>query len=172
MKKKENTKEKLKIGLYKVVFKKDFDIDDADYIGLTISLSRDLQALINNLCLDNTTKGKYNNGEKEISFKRYKTKNWLYTSLNDTARDIIFSKDLMDSGEYKLEMFNISYLENVIDALKRAFKRLIEAVLSANAQELNVKYNPRKGNSKHPWETQAREYTDMLRDSHHVLTSD
>lgn len=131
------SKDKLKMGLYKVVFKSEFDeTKDGGNLVLNIKITRDLQYLLRSFIVENTSVEENVFGGK---FIRYKYNHNIFSGIDSSIARTILSKNLIDNGEMKLKFEEIENMERIITYLKAGFKYAIRLVLCGN-QETEVIY--------------------------------
>ncbi|MCH7534154.1 MAG: hypothetical protein IH948_00110 [Bacteroidetes bacterium] len=122
-------KKSLKDGLYRIEFITELDQSKSGNINLTVKMTRDLNALISSLSTDEMT---YTNFSYIKRFRRYKHKSFLSGSLSGYARQLLFHKDLVDTGIAIFIIENVQAVENVIENMKSACSTLLKTLLQLN----------------------------------------
>ncbi len=130
------------IGNYKTKFKTHFDRDKGDFLTLDISISDDLKKLLNNSVIDEETEFGFDCGTNEYQkLKRYRVKSWIFNSLVDNYKDLLFTMKLLKNGEMKLKVQNVSHIDSIIDGFKQNLKQLIQTILKYSDIDMVVNFN-------------------------------
>lgn len=140
----ETIQQEKSVGNYKVKFKAEFDRSQEDKIFLRISLSKDMQDLLKlakSETVTTLTVFPFNDGVDQHNLKRYKIKDWIYSSLYSNFKECMFIKELVDSGESKLPFANIGRIDQFIEGFKENFRTLIEVILKSQRIDTTVNYN-------------------------------
>lgn len=131
-------KKRLKKGLYKSEFKTELDTDKSGYISLNIKITRDLQALMMSLAINEV---RYDILQSIKKFKRYKHQKFISGSVSSETRSVIFNKELLDTGETTLYTEDIGTAERTINTYKHGFQTLLASLLKINqSEETNYKF--------------------------------
>ena len=137
---------------YKIKFKTSYDEADAngEYIVLNIKISDELKEMLKGSTLRaivDVILHRSEDSADNVTIKRYKIKSLINNQLSSTSRDIIFSKELVDSGEISLKFKSVNLVINIIDGLKSGFRKLIETIVGCLNISQEVTFNIRERGS-------------------------
>ena len=131
---------------YKLKFTTSYDESDAngEFVILNISISDELKALIKGSTINAISEVTISRGPDDThapKIKRYKIKSVINNQLSSGSRDIIFAKELVDSGNISLKYKSVDLVIHTIDSLKSNFRTLIETIVGCLNISQEVTFN-------------------------------
>lgn len=140
-------KEKVIMG-YKVKFKTEYDNVDAngEFLNLKVQISNDLKEVLRKCVI---TTGEvptkigisYNDTGKTVDSVRYKIKSLISNSLESSAKDLIFAKVLIDTGELSLNLLDTDRALYTIEKIKTGIRKILEVTIGISNLSQEVIFN-------------------------------
>ena len=130
---------------YIIQFIRNFNPENDDLINLTIIYNKELQKLIESIVVKKETSivlfEEYRNTNKKVKLKRYKVKSWLYNSLGNNYKDLMFLKELIDTGKTIIKCDNLNVLNTISSEMRENIIKASNFILKNNGFKTTVKIN-------------------------------
>ncbi len=133
-----------KIGNYKIKFKTKFDNKKSDFLTLNISITDDLGELLKKSVIEEKVGFEFYNGETYEKLMRYKVKGWIFRSLLENYKDILFCSKLVEEGKLNLKISDVKCVDKIIDDTKQNTKQLIQTIMKYSDIDIVVNFNVQK----------------------------
>lgn len=143
-----NTAEEKKklIDGFRIHFKQGLD-KKGERAFLTLTFNSSLRAILKEVCINETTEDKFNQGRinnegsnQYQTYERYKVKSIIYNSIYQTDKGLLFNKQLLNKGSLKLEFYNFIELETIKTRIKEGIQRALRVILNTDfEQTINFK---------------------------------
>lgn len=129
------------VGVYKANFNTSFNAKDSDSINLTIQFSEDLRLLCKEATIQQEQEHGYDVGGSIKYKQRYKVKKWVMNTLGASNREMLFLKELVDTGKIVIPYYSTAQLERVIMNYKENMRVLIQTMLKFSKIETTMEFN-------------------------------
>ena len=149
-------KKLIEINKLKASTRNEFDTD-GDTLFLTIKVNKVLGELLKKACvlnLDNIEDefytGENTDGDRQsFEFERFKAKTIFYRELsgNNSAKNILYSVDLLNNGIIKIPFYSVYSQTEFLEQFQRSLKTLIELLIGENV-EREITFNLSETNAE------------------------
>jgi len=142
---------------YSVKFRTIVPDTDEGCVQLEIKYSEDTKKIIRqaSLVTDTPVKAKFNLGndaEQGVAVTtellRYKVKRIVYSALSDQNKDLLFVKDLADTGVLKLNLVDVRKIDEITTSFRENLGLVIKILTKYSDLETSIKFNLKLENKK------------------------
>jgi hypothetical protein len=138
-----------RIGNYEIKFKTSIDEATGDCVNMKIVYTQDLLELMKTICVTNEDPvdlkfraGVDIDGSNIYeTYKRYKVKRVVFSSISGEYKEIAFIKELIDSGETTIRILDVHKVEEIILGFKYVIAEAVKVMTKYADLDATVKFN-------------------------------